>query len=243
MFSFLKSKTYSVLRLYHVASVEQARLSKVNEILDEVSNFAKELMGIDLDVFSMNYMSKTWNSLNRFSDAISKKDEVVYFYAGFKGTKSYISYSNKHLNTVEPSGFAPIEITIVIEGELITIKKLTDFLTNLGNCFEVDYGYIVNLKSKSDFIREGLVANSNGFVDNVTWNDSLGKIKDGYIKRVYQTNIISEYHLANPTINSAIEKKIGTLTEFKSKRFIWFISLNELPKTKIELQSCTLLKS
>jgi hypothetical protein len=239
-----KIENNNLLKLYQPVSQSQAEHFDTKSLIYFILSEFKTLP-VKLNNFYITgpYPNDGWKTERGFLNGIEKEDykNIHHLLISDSENKLLLSFTNWAHNFTIPIKFATIDFELMSDEHLVTKEYLCSLAEKLYNYLPFEYGFVFS-QSKTFSISEGKIKKGLGSYtekENIAykkWIQYNASIKDGFIRKIYHYNFLSERQLEGDLFIELIrQRNIGTLRKFKSIG-LWTIDTLDM-NTVIEVAS------
>ncbi|WP_025743068.1 hypothetical protein [Aquimarina pacifica] len=175
--------------------------------------------------FAYNYGRKVWKTKEGFLKAINSLEnkDVVNIMAYFNDNRSenYFIINNPIMNLEHPPNLSSISLEIIIDKKYFDKTLVNQLIHNMNDVYSFDYGYI------NDYRKKQKESKNNSVLEQKWIFHSMG-VKEGYIKNVYEYNILNNTQIDQPIIKELIKENIGGIVKLNDQLTIWRLDKSEL---------------
>ena len=240
LFSKKPVKNNLLLKLYKFVTQDEAENFDNKPLIDFfLTEF--EALNLKLDDFYITgpYPNDGWKTKRGFLNGLKRKDykNVHHLMISDQENDLILSFGNWSHNITMPIDFGMITMELMISEGRITSEKLKDFANKLTAVLDFEYGFIFKQSEKYDLDEGKIVRNffsqtSKQNPDYARWSKYKAAMKDGFIRKIYKTNFLSEKCLNNPLVNSLIkDHNLGQLSNL-GDYYLWEMSNKEFAKAE-----------
>ena len=205
----------------------------INELY--LNKFNLRLDDIDIN-FGKYHFSSIENALNKI-----KQQNLSFFLAQTKKIdRVLIIYDNPFLNQEELNYDNTYEARFVIMCPYEYKEVLLDFITKNIDLDNWDYGYGMSLLENQTLegsqIKSTIFSSRNiPLLSEKIWNEMLltrdSLAEKGFIKDIYEFNILNHKQAENINLKSFLERGIGSYS-IKNEKYIWKLNFTEINLVK-----------
>lgn len=205
----------------------------INELY--LNKFNLRLDDIDIN-FGKYHFSSIENALNKI-----KQQNLSFFLAQTKKIdRVLIIYDNPFLNQEELNYDNTYEARFVIMCLYEYKEVLLDFITKNIDLDNWDYGYGMSLLENQTLegsqIKSTIFSSRNiPLLSEKIWNEMLltrdSLAEKGFIKDIYEFNILNHKQAENINLKSFLERGIGSYS-IKNEKYIWKLNFTEINLVK-----------
>ena len=211
--------------LENIILIDELYLNKFNLRLDDIDiNFGKY------------HFSSIENALNKI-----KQQNLSFFLAQTKKIdRVLIIYDNPFLNQEELNYNNTYEARFVIMCPYEYKEVLLDFITKNIDLDNWDYGYGMSLLESQTLegsqIKSTIFSSRNiPLLSEKIWNEMLltrdSLAEKGFIKDIYEFNILNHKQAENINLESFLKRGIGSYS-IKNEKYIWKLNFTEINLVK-----------
>ena len=211
--------------LENIILIDELYLNKFNLRLDDIDiNFGKY------------HFSSIENALNKI-----KQQNLSFFLAQTKKIdRVLIIYDNPFLNQEELNYNKTYEARFVIMCPYEYKEVLLDFITKNINLDNWDYGYGMSLLESQTLegsqIKSTIFSSRNiPLLSEKIWNEMLltkdSLAEKGFIKDIYEFNILNHKQAENINLKSFFKRGIGSYS-IQNEKYIWKLNFTEINLVK-----------
>jgi hypothetical protein len=225
----------NILKVYKTVTQEQAEQFDTKSLIDfQLEELRKLNLKPTHFYITGPYPSKGWQSENSFLKAVKNKEyrNIHHLIINVENVL-YVSFGNWAHNFTIPLDFYTIECDLMLNSDKVSQEWLKEYSFKLHNVLAFDYGYIfdqpINYSINEGKIVNGLFSTTEKEnKDYKRWARYQYAIKDGYIRKLYKFNFISDKAIQkSPLTDLIINRRLGTIKK-KDEIILWTLNDEEL---------------
>ena len=155
-------ENYKVLKLFMVASHNQAMKFRTKECILFCMDYLVKNVGANPTRLSLNFETKQYKTFAGFKKGLAKlnDNDIVNVVIAYDVLLASFTLNNTSLNLKKPPELAPIEIQIAVQNKKFDEESNNKFVSSIYKIFKYDYGYIIDLDGGFDFPTERKIRKS-----------------------------------------------------------------------------------